>query len=60
MPLVTLVMASGPGFPVGSPVHRYEMEVTLNGERQLDSAAWRADPNPGPPAASGRTGRRGG
>jgi hypothetical protein len=42
MPLVTLVMASGPGFPAGSPVHRYEMEVAL------DSAAWRADPNPWP------------
>src|SRR4051794_37588848 len=48
MPLVTLVMASGPGFPAGSPAHRYEMEVMLNGERQLDSAAWQTDPNPWP------------
>jgi hypothetical protein len=48
MPLVTLVMASGPGFPAGSPAHRYEIEVALNGMRQLDGAAWRADPNPWP------------
>ncbi|MCO6414835.1 hypothetical protein JYK14_01400 [Siccirubricoccus sp. KC 17139] len=40
MRLVTLVMASGPGFPGGSPEHRYEMEVALTADRRLDAVAW--------------------
>ncbi|WP_149538221.1 hypothetical protein [Siccirubricoccus phaeus] len=40
MPLVTLVLAAGPGFPGGSPGHRYELEVTLTADRRLDAAAW--------------------
>lgn len=48
MPLVILVMASGPGFPGGSPDHRYEMEVVLTADRQLDADAWRAGGVPWP------------
>ena len=57
MPLVTLVMANGPGFPQGSADHRYELDVTLTPGGHLDPAAWRADrksgrrPGPGPAAA---------
>jgi hypothetical protein len=46
MPLVTLVMANGPGFPQGSADHRYELAVTLTPGGHLDPAAWRADPSP--------------
>lgn len=61
MPLVTLVMASGPGFPGGSPDHRYEMEVALTSDRQLDAGAWHAAAAPWParrarPAAPPRVG----
>jgi len=48
MPKVTLVMAAGPGFPGGSPEHRYELEVLLDPAGHLDPAAWLADPNPWP------------
>ena len=44
--LVTLVVAAGPGFPQGSPEHRYEIGVTLTPGGHLDAAAWLADPNP--------------
>jgi hypothetical protein len=46
--MVTLVMAAGPGFPQGSPDHRYEMSVTLTPGGQLDVQAWHADPKPWP------------
>lgn len=48
MPLVTLVMANGPGFPQGSADHRYELSVRLTPGGQLDAAAWQADPNTWP------------
>ena len=48
MPLVTLVMANGPGFPLGSADHRIEMSVGLTPGGLLDQAGWLADPNPWP------------
>lgn len=48
MPLVTLVLANGPGFPQGSADHRYEISVTLTPGGHLDPAAWLADPAPWP------------
>lgn len=48
MPLVTLVMANGPGFPSGSADHRYELTVALTPGGLLDPAAWFADPEPWP------------
>jgi hypothetical protein len=45
---VTLVMAHGPGFPEGSPGHRYELRVALDARGGLDAAAWLADPRPWP------------
>jgi hypothetical protein len=48
MAKVTLVLASGPGFPNGDPECRYEIEVTLDSTGRLDRAAWYADPNPWP------------
>ncbi|WP_431272068.1 hypothetical protein [Dankookia sp. P2] len=46
MPMVTLVVAAGPGFPQGSPGHRYEIAVPLTPGGQLDAEAWLADPKP--------------
>ena len=48
MAKVTLVLASGPGFPHGDPENRYEIEVTLDSTGRLDPEAWFADPNPWP------------
>ena len=48
MPKVTLVLASGPGFPNGDPECRYEIDVTLDGTGRLDPEAWYADPSPWP------------
>jgi hypothetical protein len=48
MAKVTLVLASGPGFPNGDPENRYEIEVTLDSTGHLDREAWFADPNPWP------------
>ena len=48
MPRVTLVLAAGPGFPAGSETHRYEMDVRLDPQGQLDPEAWHADPQPWP------------
>ncbi|MBL6457175.1 hypothetical protein JMJ55_17705 [Belnapia sp. T6] len=48
MPLVTLVMANGPGYPQGSADHRYEMVATLTPGGHLDPDAWLTDPNPWP------------
>jgi hypothetical protein len=48
MPLVTLVMANGPGFPQGSADHRYELSVALTPGGHLDPTAWQADPTPWP------------
>jgi hypothetical protein len=44
MPKVELVLATGPGFPQGSPAHRYTLEVGLTPGGLLDEAAWWADP----------------
>lgn len=52
MPLVTLVMANGPGFPQGSADHRYELTATLTPDGLLDPVAWRDDPNPWPSTRS--------
>jgi hypothetical protein len=46
MASVTLVMAAGPGFPQGSPDHRYELAAKLTPGGQLDAVAWAADPAP--------------
>jgi hypothetical protein len=46
MPKVTLVLASGPGFPQGSPERRYELEVSLEAGGLLDPARWLSDPEP--------------
>jgi hypothetical protein len=43
---VTLALATGPGFPEGSPEHRYEIEIALDGAGRPDAAAWEADPEP--------------
>lgn len=48
MALVTLVMASGPGYPEGSEAHRYEMTITLDSHGCPDAHAWRTDPEPWP------------
>lgn len=45
---VTLAMAHGPGFPEGSPEHRYELRVILDSRGALDPGAWAADPEPWP------------
>jgi hypothetical protein len=44
MPTVTLVLATGPGFPGGSEDHRYELDAALDSNGYLDAAAWHADP----------------
>jgi hypothetical protein len=43
---VLLALAAGPGFPRGSPDHRYEIELALDGAGRPDAAAWEADPTP--------------
>lgn len=43
MSTVTLVLASGAHFPVGSPDHRYELDLTLDRDGRLDPAAWNED-----------------
>jgi hypothetical protein len=48
MPMVTLVVAAGPGFPQGSPNHRYEIEVALTPGGHLDAEAWAAAVAPWP------------
>lgn len=48
MPMVTLVVAAGPGYPQGSPDHRYEIKARLTPGGQLDAKAWDADPEPWP------------
>ncbi|MBW8269517.1 hypothetical protein [Caldovatus aquaticus] len=45
---VTLAMAHGPGFPEGSPEHRYELRVVLDRRGCLNAEAWFADPEPWP------------
>ena len=46
MPTVTLVLASGPQHPQGSPDHRFELELTLDRDGRPDPGAWAADPAP--------------
>ncbi len=48
MPIVTLVLAAGRGFPSGSADHRYEVELALDPLGRPDAAAWQADPAPWP------------
>ena len=48
MPLVTLVMATGPGFPQGDAGHRYELSVALTPGGHLDPVAWQQDTQPWP------------
>ncbi|MES2713691.1 MAG: hypothetical protein V4653_19095 [Pseudomonadota bacterium] len=45
---VTLAMAPGPGFPEGSPGHRYVLTLALDGDARPDAAAWVADASPWP------------
>ena len=43
---ILLALAAGPGFPEGSPGHRYEIELALDAAGRPDAAAWAADPEP--------------
>ena len=43
---VILALAAGPGFPEGSPDHRYEVQLALDPGGRPDGAAWLADPEP--------------
>lgn len=43
---VLLALAAGPGFPEGSPEHRYEIELVLDQAGWPDATAWTADPAP--------------
>lgn len=43
---VLLALTAGPGFPEGSPGHRYEIELALDAAGRPDGAAWEADPEP--------------
>lgn len=45
---ITLAMGPGPGFPAGSPEHRYVLRLALDPEGRLDAVAWAADPAPWP------------
>ncbi len=46
MVTVLLALATGPGFPQGSPDHRYEISLTLDAAGRPDGAAWLAEPEP--------------
>ncbi|MBP0465284.1 hypothetical protein J5Y09_15270 [Roseomonas sp. PWR1] len=48
MPTVTVILAlaAGPGFPDGSPDHRYEIDLALDAAGRPDAEAWAADPVP--------------
>ncbi|MBW6401532.1 hypothetical protein KPL78_27015 [Roseomonas sp. HJA6] len=46
MARVLLALAAGPGFPEGSPEHRYEIELMLDAAGRPDGRAWAADPTP--------------
>ena len=46
MPWIILSPSGGSGLPEGSPEHRYEMELSLDGQGQPSAAAWLADPAP--------------
>lgn len=43
---VLLALAAGPGFPEGSPEHRYEIGLVLDAGGHPDAEAWAADPEP--------------
>jgi hypothetical protein len=43
---VLLAMTAGPGFPEGSPEHRYEIALALDQAGRPDGAAWQADLEP--------------
>ncbi|MDB5317124.1 MAG: hypothetical protein JWO26_3794 [Rhodospirillales bacterium] len=43
---VTLAMAPGPGFPEGSPDHRYIIALALDHDGRPDASAWIADDAP--------------
>jgi len=43
-----LALAAGPGFPEGSPEHRYEVALALDATGRPDAAAWLTDPQPWP------------
>ena len=45
---VSLVLASGPGFPEGSAAHRYEVSLLLAGDGRLSDQLWYDDPAPWP------------
>ena len=46
MVTVLLALAAGPGFPEGSPEHRYEVTLALDAAGRPDGQAWAADPAP--------------
>ena len=43
---ILLALSAGPGFPDGSPGHRYEIELSLDAGGRPDAEAWAADPEP--------------
>ncbi|GGJ38907.1 hypothetical protein GCM10011320_53160 [Neoroseomonas lacus] len=46
MVTVLLALAAGPGFPEGSPDHRYEITLVLDAAGRPDGQAWAEDPAP--------------
>lgn len=44
--LVTLSLAAGPGFPMGSVDHRYALQLALDASGHPDAHAWAEDPAP--------------
>lgn len=46
MARVLLALSAGPGFPQGSPGHRYDMDLALDPAGRPDAAAWATDPEP--------------
>ena len=48
MRTVSLVLASGPGFPSGSADHRYEVTLELDPASRLNAELWYADPQDWP------------
>ncbi|UFN48869.1 hypothetical protein LPC08_23180 [Roseomonas sp. OT10] len=48
MTRIILSPSGGPGLPEGSPEHRYELELVLDGQGLPSAEAWLGDTNPWP------------
>ena len=46
MPWIILSPSGGSGLPEGSPEHRYELQLSLDGQGQPSETAWLADAQP--------------